>query len=205
MINFSYRSMDGKLLVCFICKSSFKTIINLFVLFFFLDKHSRFTIYKLRVEHLKTGLFWFVYRRFTDFQRLNDKLKIKYPRLELNLPGKNFFDNIFNPIFIEKRQMGLQNYLNQLMSNKQLLNEIIVRRFLCIDEPPLTMNDTYPSSVYSAESCDQLSNQLFTCTNCCNLEKKIDEMQLQLDSKNDEIRRLRDANNILEIKNSNSD
>jgi hypothetical protein len=148
----------------------------------------------LKVENIRTGLHWYVYRRFTDFQRLNDKLRLRYPHLDyLSLPSKSIFDmNVFNPVFIEKRQLGLQLYLNQLMSNKILLKESSVRQFLCIDEPPISTinaptNDTltYQSSTYS-DSCDQL----FNCNNCFLLEKKIDELQSILDKKDETIKRL---------------
>lgn len=152
-----------------------------------LDKRTKFTVYKLKVENIRSGLYWFVYRRFTDFQRLNAKLKSKYPNLELNLPSKSFFDNVFNPIYIEKRQLGLQLYLNGLMSNKELLKESNVRKFLCIEDPPISNNSStliYPSSIYST-SCDQLF-----CNNCYALEKKLDELQIVLRNKEAKIKKL---------------
>lgn len=170
-----------------------------------LEKRTKFTVYKLKVENLRTGEFWFVYRRFTDFQRLDDKLKASFPNLDLNLPGKSFFENVFNPLFIEKRQLGLQLYLNRLMTNRQLLNELSVKRFLCIDDPPMSADTfTYSSSMCS-ESCDQSSNQLYACNNCCLLERKLDEMQLMLDSKNAKINKLQNALDAFEIKNSSSE
>lgn len=147
---------------------------------------------------MRSGLYWFVYRRFTDFQRLNDKLRSKHPNLDLSLPAKSFFDNVFSPMFIEKRQLGLQLYLNRLMSSRELLKDLAVRRFLCIDEPPIASlaSDTltYPSSVYS-DSCDQL----FACNNCYALERKLDQMQIALDEKDAKIKQLESA---LELKNS---
>lgn len=158
-----------------------------------LDRRTKFTVYKLKVENMRSGIYWFVYRRFTDFQRLNDKLRTQYPNLDLSLPAKSIFENVFNPLFIEKRQLGLQLYLNRLMSSRELLKDLAVRRFLCIDEPPiasLSANDTltYPSSVYS-DSCDQL----FACNNCLALERKLDQMQIALDEKDARIKQLESA------------
>ena len=156
-----------------------------------LDKRTKFTVYKLKVECLKTSLNWCVYRRFTDFQRLNAKLTSKYANLDLSLPGKSLFDNVFSPSFIEKRQLGLQLYLNRLMSSRELLKDLTVRRFLCIDEPPIASlaNDTYPSSVYSDSSADQP----FACSNCYTLEKKLDQMQIALNERDAKIRSLERA------------
>lgn len=175
-----------------------------------LDKRTKFTIYKLKVENLRSGLYWYVYRRFTDFQRLNAKLSSKYPHLDLSLPGKSLsalFENTFSPMFIEKRQADLQLYLNQLMSSRQLLSDLTVRRFLCIDEPPMSSlaNDTltyppsvYPPSVYSDSSCDQL----FACNNCYALEKKLGQMQSLLDEREAKIKSLESA---LEKKNGSTE
>lgn len=94
-------------------------------------------VYKLRVENPFTNDCWLVLRRYTDFQRLNNKLKSTFPQLPaLVLPRKKLFGDNFSSLFLTNRVQGLQLFINSVMANDMLRNSQIVRDFFCLDEPP---------------------------------------------------------------------
>uniref|UniRef100_UPI00358E4045 sorting nexin-16-like isoform X2 n=1 Tax=Myxine glutinosa TaxID=7769 RepID=UPI00358E4045 len=95
---------------------------------------------------------WVVFRRYTDFARLNDKLKEMFPGFRLALPPKRWFKDNFDPIFLEDRQAGLQAFLQNLVAHKDVTNCIPVRDFLCLDEPP----GPFDSLVESRAFCEGL-------------------------------------------------
>lgn len=96
-----------------------------------------FQVYKLRVENPFTNDCWLVLRRYTDFQRLNNKLKSTFSQLPaLALPRKKLFGDNFSSLFLSNRVQGLQLFVNAVMANDMLRNSQIVRDFFCLDEPP---------------------------------------------------------------------
>lgn len=95
-----------------------------------------FQVYKLRVENPFTNDCWLVLRRYTDFVRLNNKLKATFPNFNLILPRKKLFGNNFNSGFLGDRVQGLQIFINTILANTILKNSRIVRDFFCLDEPP---------------------------------------------------------------------
>ncbi|XP_059476279.1 sorting nexin-16 [Neocloeon triangulifer] len=101
-----------------------------------MEERARFTVYKLRVENLATGDCWFVFRRYTDFVRLYNKLKTDFPDVELPLPRKRWFGDNFNPSFIHERTLGLQQFVNSIFKKEQLQLSMALREFFCLDEPP---------------------------------------------------------------------
>lgn len=101
-----------------------------------MEERARFTVYKLRVENPHTNDCWLVLRRYTDFVRLNTKLKQAFPHLVLNLPRKKIFGDNFNAVFLDNRIQGLQMFVNSIMSKEELRKCQLVREFFCLDEPP---------------------------------------------------------------------
>lgn len=100
-------------------------------------------MYKLRIENPFTNDCWLVLRRYTDFQRLNNKLKTTFPHLPpLQLPRKKLFGDNFSSLFLSNRVQGLQLFINTIMANETYRNSQAVRDFFCLDEPP-----TYSESI----------------------------------------------------------
>ncbi|CAG9577608.1 unnamed protein product [Danaus chrysippus] len=99
-----------------------------------MEERARFTIYKLKVEDDKRDQSWLVFRRYTDFVRLYNRLKNEQPNIMLPLPGKRWFRDNFETAFLEERVRGLQVFVNAILS--KLPNHKIVREFFCLDEPP---------------------------------------------------------------------
>lgn len=101
-----------------------------------MEDHTRFTVFKIRVEHQPTGQNWFVFRRYTDFVRLHKKLKVLFKGILLPLPPKRWFGNNFDPIFIEERILGLQAYIRSILKHQEICHSKLVRDFFCFDDPP---------------------------------------------------------------------
>lgn len=128
-------------------------------------------VYKLRVENPFTNDCWLVLRRYTDFQRLNNKLKSTFPQLPpLILPRKKLFGDNFSSLFLSNRVQGLQMFINTIMANEMLRNSQTVRDFFCLDEPP-----TYSESM---EEC----RAIFEAQ-----EETIAHLKMQLRAKDDVI------------------
>ncbi|KAL9920976.1 sorting nexin 16 isoform 1-T1 [Glossina fuscipes fuscipes] len=133
-----------------------------------MEERARFTVYKLRVENPHSNDCWLVLRRYTDFVRLNNKLKQMFPHVTLNLPRKKVFGDNFNPMFLDNRVQGLQMFVNTVMNNEELRKSQFVREFFCLDEPP-----TYSESM---EEC----RAIFEAQ-----EETIAHLKMQITAKND--------------------
>lgn len=103
-----------------------------------MEERARFTIYKLKVEDDKRDQSWLVFRRYTDFVRLYNRIKAEQPNLLLPLPGKRWFRDNFEPAFLEERVRGLQVFVNAILG--KLPNHPIVREFFCLDDPPQVLS-----------------------------------------------------------------
>ncbi|XP_037360654.1 sorting nexin-16 isoform X1 [Talpa occidentalis] len=100
-----------------------------------MEERAKFTVYKILVRKTPEES-WVVFRRYTDFSRLNDKLKDMFPGFRLALPPKRWFKDNYNTDFLEDRQLGLQAFLQNLIAHKDIANCLAVREFLCLDDPP---------------------------------------------------------------------
>ncbi|XP_023952089.2 sorting nexin-16 [Bicyclus anynana] len=154
-----------------------------------MEERARFTIYKLKVEDDKRDQSWLVFRRYTDFVRLYNRVKNQQPNLMLPLPGKRWFRDNFEPAFLEERVRGLQIFVNAILS--KLPNHPIVREFFCLDEPPQVFSyQPEVQAVYGAledsistlkvqlkqkdatimhlqKRVSQLEDQVKNCPTCC--------------------------------------
>ncbi|KAH8316393.1 hypothetical protein KR067_006866 [Drosophila pandora] len=133
-----------------------------------MEERARFTVYKLRVENPETNDCWLVMRRYTDFVRLNGKLKQAFPNINLILPRKKLFGDNFNAVFLDNRVQGLQIFVNSVMAKEELRKCKLVREFFCLDEPP-----SYSESM---EEC----RAIFEAQ-----EETITHLKLQIQNKND--------------------
>ncbi|KAE8599114.1 hypothetical protein XENTR_v10017066 [Xenopus tropicalis] len=100
-----------------------------------MEERAKFTVYKILVRKSPEEN-WVVFRRYTDFSRLNDKLKEMFPGFRLALPPKRWFKDNYDYDFLEERQLGLQAFLQNLVAHKDIANCAPVRLFLCLDDPP---------------------------------------------------------------------
>lgn len=100
-----------------------------------MEERAKFTVYKVLVKK-NSDESWVIFRRYTDFSRLNDKLKEMFPGFRLSLPPKRWFKDNYDCDFLEDRQLGLQAFLQNLVAHKDIANCTPVREFLCLDDPP---------------------------------------------------------------------
>lgn len=145
-----------------------------------MEERTRFTVFKIQVEHKATGHSWFVFRRYTDFVRLHKKLKEAFPAVNFVLPPKKWLGSNFNPSFLDERLHGLQKFVQSVLACKDISNSKHVRLFFCLDDPP----GAYDSLEESRALCE-------------NLEEVVFQLQQQLKDKDSEIENLQEEVNTL--------
>ncbi|XP_030623258.1 serine/threonine-protein kinase Sgk3 [Chanos chanos] len=96
------------------------------------DKKKRYTVYKVMVNVGRHE--WFVFRRYTEFDKLYNTLRKQFPSLNLKIPAKRIFGDNFDPEFIKQRRTGLHEFIQRIVSHPQLSNHPDVRDFLQMDK-----------------------------------------------------------------------
>ncbi|XP_077990986.1 sorting nexin-16-like [Glandiceps talaboti] len=81
---------------------------------FFSSKHTEYDI------NVSDGIYhWNVTKRYSEFYQLNETLRKTFPFVQLKLPPKKTFKNT-DPEFLNERQMGLQEFINNLVQHRGL-------------------------------------------------------------------------------------
>nr|XP_057937926.1 sorting nexin-16-like [Doryrhamphus excisus] len=86
-----------------------------------LEERAKFTVYKILVNGSQ-GTSWMIFRRYTDFCRLQNKLKDLFPRVHLVLPPKRWFKDNYDEEFLAERQTALQEFLHNMTHHKNLIS-----------------------------------------------------------------------------------
>ncbi|KAL1006722.1 hypothetical protein UPYG_G00075930 [Umbra pygmaea] len=136
-----------------------------------MEERAKFTVYKVLVRKTPDES-WVVFRRYADFSRLNDKLKEMFPGFRLALPPKRWFKDNYDSDFLEDRQLGLQAFLQNLVAHKDIANCIVVREFLCLDDPPGPFDSLEESRAF----CETLEESNYR------LQKELVEKQREIRS-----------------------
>ncbi|KAM4705633.1 sorting nexin-16 [Rhinophrynus dorsalis] len=136
-----------------------------------MEERAKFTVYKILVRRSPDES-WVVFRRYTDFSRLNDKLKEMFPGFRLALPPKRWFKDNYDYDFLEERQLGLQAFLQNLVAHKDIANCASVRLFLCLDDPPGPFDSLEESRAF----CETLEETNYR------LQRDLVEKQRELES-----------------------
>ncbi|KAG5881251.1 hypothetical protein JTB14_032963 [Gonioctena quinquepunctata] len=124
-----------------------------------MEERARFTVFKLKVENKLTGDFWYVFRRYTDFVRLCNRLRSNYPEVVQHLPSKRWLKNNFDPLFLDGRVNGLQTLVNAILEEPDLLGSQEIQDFFCLNEPPL-YSETSEESKAIFEALGDTINEL---------------------------------------------
>ncbi|XP_029687776.1 sorting nexin-16-like isoform X2 [Takifugu rubripes] len=135
-----------------------------------MEERAKFTVFKVLVRKTPDES-WVVFRRYTDFSRLNDKLKDMFPGFRLSLPPKRWFKDNYDSSFLEDRQLGLQAFLQNLIAHKDISHCLAVREFLCLDDPPGPFDSLEESRAF----CETLEESN------CRLQKELLEKQKEID------------------------
>ncbi|XP_031558781.1 sorting nexin-16-like [Actinia tenebrosa] len=120
------------------------------------DRREKFTVYKVHVKDRDRT--WFVFRRYTDFVRLNERLENAFRGFHFTLPSKRWLKNNFDPEFIEERARGLQFFLDNVMHHTTISRSDIVKQFLCLDDPPGPYDSLEESRAYCQHLEDEIEN-----------------------------------------------
>lgn len=148
-----------------------------------MEERAKFTVYKVLVRK-SVDESWVVFRRYTDFSRLNDKLKDMFPGFRLSLPPKRWFKDNYETEFLEERQLGLQTFLQNLVAHKDIASCVAVREFLCLDDPPGPFDSLEESRAFceTLEECNyRLQKELLEKQREINsLKETLEEKELQI-------------------------
>ncbi|XP_072267097.1 sorting nexin-16 isoform X2 [Pyxicephalus adspersus] len=144
-----------------------------------MEERAKFTVYKILVRRSPDES-WVVFRRYTDFSRLNDKLKEMFPGFRLALPPKRWFKDNYDFDFLEDRQLGLQAFLQNLVAHKDIANCAAVRLFLCLDDPPGPFDSLEESRAF-CETLEETNYRLQR--DLAEKQKELEAMKKLLDEK----------------------
>ncbi|KAM4687637.1 serine/threonine-protein kinase Sgk3 [Discoglossus pictus] len=97
------------------------------------ENRKRFTVYKVMVSVGRNE--WFVFRRYTEFDKLYNILRKQFPNMNLKIPAKRFFGDNFDPEFIQQRRAGLHEFIQNLLQHPELCSHPEVQAFLQLDSP----------------------------------------------------------------------
>lgn len=122
-----------------------------------MEKRAKFTVFKIKVQRTE-GDNWFVFRRYTDFVTLNERVKKRFPGLSLSLPPKRWFKDNYDKNFLEDRLLGLQAFVDNCTSHKDICNSRPVREFFCFDDPPGPHDSIEESRAYCYSLEDSVSS-----------------------------------------------
>ncbi|KAH3774505.1 sorting nexin-16-like isoform X2 [Dreissena polymorpha] len=122
-----------------------------------MDQRSKFTVFKLHVHKTETDN-WFVFRRYTDFEQLQRKLRRLFPMFRLALPPKRWFRDNYEKDFLEDRMLGLQAFIDSVLCHSDLCNSVPVQEFFCFCDPPGPHDSVEESRAY----CEELEDSVYS-------------------------------------------
>ncbi|KAK3733993.1 hypothetical protein QZH41_009859 [Actinostola sp. cb2023] len=101
-----------------------------------LEQREKFTLYKVIVNETKSS--WIIYRRyrFCAIKQEGKNLAKAFPNFRLSLPGRRIFRDNFNKDFIDRRQHGLEEFMKNVLSHRDIVQNAHVQRFFRFDNPP---------------------------------------------------------------------
>ena len=143
-----------------------------------------FALYSLEINDGRRN--WVVYRRYSDFVRLNKKIKKAAPYLQLKLPPKRVFRSNFDNKFLLKRKVALEDFMRKLFSISTLMETDPIRSFFRLDNPPKPENLVIETSFDSVltgkinERNTEMDQQFITLSS--ELDRVISEMTSALSS-----------------------
>ncbi|XP_013382976.1 sorting nexin-16-like isoform X2 [Lingula anatina] len=141
-----------------------------------MEARAKFTVYKIHVQRGPEES-WFVFRRYTDFVRINRQLSKLFPGFRLALPPKRWFRDNYDVNFLEDRMLGLQAFINNILGHREMSQSAPVREFFCMDDPP----GPHDSLEESRTMCENIQDELY------NLHKDVQERDVEIDLLHDEL------------------
>lgn len=99
------------------------------------EARKRFTVYQIFVQ-LGNERNWHVFRRYSDFVRMDEGLRKLFSDFNGVLPPKKYFGDNFDSGFIEQRKQGLQEYIDNVLIRQDVISAQPAVEFFCFDDPP---------------------------------------------------------------------
>lgn len=152
-----------------------------------MEERARFTVYKLRIENKITGDCWYVFRRYTDFVRLCNRIRNKFPNVAKYLPRKRWLKNNFDPVFLDERINGLQTLVNAILRIPDLVNTQEIQDFFCLNEPPVHFDSNEESRAILEALEDTITD----------LKLQLREKEAQIDNLQERVQSLLNENENL--------
>ncbi|CAG0916609.1 unnamed protein product [Notodromas monacha] len=78
---------------------------------------------------------WFIFRRYNEFRELRDVIRHAFPRERIPFPGKRLFGSNFDPKFVLERRVGLDAFVQKVISIEDAMRMKEVRDFFNMDKP----------------------------------------------------------------------
>lgn len=141
-----------------------------------MEQRARFTVFKLHV-HKGYHDNWFVFRRYTDFVQLQNKLKIMFPTFRFALPPKRWFRDNFDKSFLEDRQLGLQGFIDSVLCDRAVCNSKPIQEFFCFNDPPGPQDSLEEGRAY----CESLEDAVYC------LKKEVKQKDVEIDLLKEEL------------------
>ena len=141
------------------------------------EARKRFTVYQISVQ-LGNEKRWHVFRRYSDFIRMDERLRKMFDDVYCVLPPKRYFGDNFDPGFIEMRKNGLQEYINNVLIRQDTLRSQPVAEFLCFDDPPGPYDSLEESRAF-IESLEDTVNEMRSKQNELKAEIRMVKSQLR--------------------------
>ncbi|XP_035526740.1 sorting nexin-16-like [Morone saxatilis] len=151
-----------------------------------LEERAKFTVYKILVTGCQ-GDSWVIFRRYTDFCKLSDKLKELFPSFSLALPSKRWFKDNYDEAFLEERQTGLQTFLQNLTLHKDIISSEAVKHFLSLVDPPGPFDSLEDSRAF-CETLEETNHRLQR--ELLENQRDVDMLKKTLEEKENHIRHL---------------
>ena len=121
------------------------------------EARKRFTVYQIFVQ-LGNERNWYVFRRYSDFVRMDEGLRKLFSNFHGVLPPKKYFGDNFDPNFIEQRKHGLQEYIDNVLVRQDTVSAQPALEFFCFDDPPGPFDSIEESRAFIESLEDTVSN-----------------------------------------------
>lgn len=101
----------------------------------------------------KSGAGWIIGRRFSQFHRLNEVLRKKYPAVDqLPFPKKKLVLKFQQKALIDERRLQLENYLTKLLAIEEVCSDKEFRRFLSTQDYKVSSSSGFSTPTPSTRS-----------------------------------------------------
>ncbi|CDK26548.1 unnamed protein product [Kuraishia capsulata CBS 1993] len=133
------------------------------------DKGKEFILYIIEVQRLSTKdpsvvtAGWVIARRFSQFYKLNEYLKSKYPEVkDLPFPSRKVVLKFQQKSLVEERKNQLEQYLQKLIQMSDVCSDRLFRSFLSSKVFSLELNASLKSETKVNNNRKNIANKIYS-------------------------------------------